>query len=82
MFGTFLGLLLIAVLLSSFLFYRYAFSIQHISVGTQASQTSFQEQTLLDILTELDARSVRFEAVDTKEYTDIFTPPPITPSEE
>jgi len=81
MFISFLALLLVAILIAAFLFYRYAFSIQSISADTQVTRTNFQEQTLVEILEEVDVREVLFNAVDSKTYPNIFSPP-LIPSEE
>jgi len=75
MFISFLALLLVAILIAALLFYRYAYSIQSISVDTEVSRTNFQEQTLVEILEEVDARKALFNAVDSKTYPNIFSPP-------
>ncbi|MCH7604688.1 hypothetical protein IID24_01750 [Patescibacteria group bacterium] len=81
MFAAFLGLLAIAILIAALVFYRYAFSIQPVSVDIQISQTIFEDQTLVEILEEIDTRKVLFDAVDSKTYPNIFTPPLVAPSE-
>jgi hypothetical protein len=70
----FLILLLAALLISSFVFYKYVFSARNTELPSGAVQTSFQEEILQEVLQTWEDRAVRFSAAGKEPIRNIFTP--------
>jgi len=74
MFLGFLVLLLIAILFSSAVFYRYVYSLEGIHVVPDTSQSNFENAKFQQIIKIWEAKEIRFEETGTREYRDIFLP--------
>ena len=72
MFVSFLSLLIVAILISIFVFYQYAFLANSAPAQPQLSQTVFQEQQFSKTLEGFDTRAVKFREIDFKQYPNIF----------
>ena len=72
MFVSFLILLIVAILISIFVFYQYALLANLASTQLQPSQGAFQEQQFSKVLKNLDTQAVKFREIDFKQYSNIF----------
>lgn len=77
-FVSFLILLIVAILISTAVFYQYALLVNSAPMQPQASQTAFQEQRFSKVLENLDTQAVKFREIDFKQYSNIFLSPTIT----
>ena len=78
MFVSFLSLLIVAILISIFVFYQYALLANSAPAQPQLSQTVFQEQQFSKALEGFDTRAVKFREIDFKQYSNIFLSPVTT----
>ena len=77
-FASFLILLIVAILIATAVFYKYALLVNSASTQPQASQTAFQEQRFSKVLENLDIQAVKFREIDFKQYPNIFLSPTST----
>jgi len=77
----FLVLLLIAILFSSGVFYKYVFSLSEIEVMPQSSQSNFQNGTFQEIIKTWDEKARAFEEVEPSAHRDVFSPNSKSPEE-
>jgi hypothetical protein len=72
-FLTFLGLLFLALILSGFIFYQDVILMGKISEPmTSKRLTKFEEETYQKVLEQWQKRKEKFDAVDSKQYSDLF----------
>lgn len=74
LFFTFLVLIFISLLISSFVFYKYYILPQRIEPISETKAIKFQENVYKKILQEWQNRGERFEAATTKKYPDPLWP--------
>lgn len=67
-----LGLILLALIISGFIFYKYSFLVSQREPGNSEKPVYFQEKIFRDISKIWEARKKRFEEADSKEYPDLF----------
>jgi hypothetical protein len=71
-FLTFLGLLILSLILGTFVFYKYSFLIKKIEPQIIERPLKFQEKTYEDVLKSWQEKEERFKKADFKEYPDPF----------
>jgi len=71
-FLTFLGLLLLALILGGIIFYQYNILVKRAEVQITEKPLQFQEKTYQDILKIWQEKEKRFQEIDLKEYPDPF----------
>lgn len=69
---TLLILLLLALILGSFVFYKYSFLVEKSKPEVTRKPRQFEEAVFQRILKEWQIRQERFEGADLKEYPDLF----------
>jgi len=70
----FLVLFLVALFLSSAVFYKYVFLLQGVEVLPEPSQSRFESTAFQEVLRIWDSRRVKFGEASAQEYRDIFAP--------
>jgi uncharacterized protein (UPF0333 family) len=70
----FLLLLLVALVFSSVVFYKYVFSLSSERVVPQSSQSNFENAVFQDMISTWQTRAAKFEGVNSRSYRDIFSP--------
>ena len=71
-FLTFLGLLLLALIFSGFIFYKYNLLVKKAEVQNIERPLQFKEKTYQDILKIWQEKEKRFQETDLKIYPDPF----------
>ena len=71
-FPAFLGLVILALIISGTIFFFTVFSLRNVEPDTQASKTAFKKEIFLGILDIWEKRSIMLEQADTKIYEDLF----------
>ncbi len=71
-FLTFLGLLLISLIFSGFIFYKYNILVEGEKPEITEQSLKFKENIYQTILNEWQKRNERFSGADLKEYSDPF----------
>ncbi len=71
-FLTFLGLLLLALIFSGFIFYKYNLLVKKVEVQNIERPLQFKEKTYQDILKIWQEKEKRFQETDLKIYPDPF----------
>jgi len=71
-FLAFCGLLLIALLLGEFIFYKYSFLAEEEKPETPGKPLKFKEKTYQEVLKAWQGREKEFKEIDLKEYQDPF----------
>lgn len=74
-FLTFLGLMLVALIFSGLIFYKYVILIQKMEPKITEKPLQFKEKTLENILKIWQEREDKFNAVEIKNYLNLFHPP-------
>ena len=67
-----LGLILLTLIISGFIFYKYSFLVLQKEPGTSEKPLYFREKVFQDILKIWEARRKRFDEADFREYPDLF----------
>ena len=70
----FLVLLLIALVFSSAVFYKYVFSLNEEEVASQGSESNFRNATFQAVIVTWEERARAFEEVTPAAHRDIFSP--------
>jgi hypothetical protein len=81
-FLSFLGLLILALILGSAVFYKYSFLAGEEEPESTEKPLKFKEKTYQEILKIWGKREKRFEEADSKEYPDPFREKKEKPNEE
>ena len=67
-----LGLILLALVISGFIFYKYSFLVLQKEPGNPEKPLYFREKVFQDILKIWEDRRTRFDEANFKEYPDLF----------
>jgi len=78
----FLVLLVIALCISSLVFYRYVFLLESAQLEFRPSQNTFQTKPFEDIVRVWQERGQAFEQASPENYRDAFAPAPLPPEAE
>ena len=64
--------ILLAIVLGSFLFYKYCILIEQLEPELEKPPAQFNETLWQQVLAEKELQQARFEAADFKKYPDLF----------
>lgn len=73
-FFAYLALLLVALVFASFIFYRYAFTIQGAEFQAAETQIKFRDDVFQDILQQWEVRSANSKEAAIAIYSNLFAP--------